>query len=803
MRSSARAVVIGGGIAGASVLYQLVRNGWSDVVLIEQGDLGDGTTWHSAGHCIVPYVSRQMTHFTRESIAIYQGLEAETGRPAGFMEIGSLTLATTTERVDDLRRLEGAARVEDVPYHLISPDEAAAIWPLASLDGVILAGHSPRAGRVDPLSGTAALVAAAVNGGAEVERRTRVVAVDLLASGEWSVKTDRGSIRAEYVVNAAGQWARDLGHLSGIEIPTVPLEHQYILSAPIVELAGVRDLPILRDPDSGFYLRQEGEGLLVGVYEDDVRAWCVDGVPPDFLRKLLPGDIDRIANLIERAGRRVRVLADAGIRTVVNGPDAYTPDDRFVMGPVVGHPTYFVFAGFNSAGVQTSPGAARYLAEWMIEGEPTADLDEYDARRFGPQTRSVRYLTEGAKETYRNHYPVRHPIEERKSGRPSRMSPLHDLLAARGAVFGERFGWERPVWFAPPGESGDDLQSFRRPAWLGAVEAESLAIRDGVGVVDQTSFAKHIVEGPGAAAFLDGLIATALPDVGRIGYAILLGKRGGIALDLTIARLSVDCFYLVGAAAGEVRDRESLIERLPPDGSVRVRTVTTEIGVLTVAGPRSRQLLERVSGTSLASTETPFLSHREIPIGYATVRAMRLSYTGELGWELHLPIEALTPTYLALGDAGHDLGLTDVGYRALDWLGLEMGYGALGSDLTRDYTPIEAGLGHLVKLTKGPFVGRDALIERDATGPAQRRVWLLFDPRSDAQPSGMEPVSLDGSLVGFTVRGGYGSRIGRALAVAYLPPEVIEVGTGLTVAVLGEECPVTLALQPPYRPPRS
>lgn len=803
MRSGARVVVIGGGIAGASVLYQLVRHGWSDVVLVEQGDLADGTTWHSAGHCIVPYVSRQMTHFTRESIATYRRLEAESGRATGFLEIGSLTLATTSERVDELRRLEGAARVEDVPYQLISPDEAAKLWPLASYEGVILAGHSPRAGRVDPSSGTAALAAAAVQGGAEIHRRTRVTAVDLLRSGEWSITTGQGMIRAEYVVNAGGQWARDIGHLSGIDIPTVPLEHQYILSAPIAELAGLRDLPILRDPDRGFYLRQEGEGLLVGVYEDDVRAWAVDGIPPGFLHQLLPGDIDRIASLVECAGRRVKVLADAGIRTVVNGPDAYTPDDRFIMGPVPGHPTYFVFAGFNSAGVQTSPGAARYLAEWMIEGEPTTDLDEYDARRFGPQTRSVRYLVEGAKETYRNHYPVRHPIEERRSGRPSRTSPLHDLLAQRGAVFGERFGWERPVWFAPPGGPAADQQSFHRPGWFNAVRAESLAIRDRVGIVDQTSFAKHIVEGPGAAGFLDKVIATKLPAVGRIGYAIVLAERGGIAMDLTIARLATDRFYLVGAAAGEVRDRHYLLERMPTDGSVRVESVTTEIGVLTVAGPRSAELIERVSGVPLSSTDTPFLSHREIPIGYATVRAMRLSYTGELGWELHLPIEFLRPTYLALREAGADLGLTDVGYRSLDWLGLEMGFGALGSDLTRDYSPMEAGLGRLIRLDKGSFVGRDALLERHASGVDRHRVWLLLEPSSEAQPNGMEPVSRDGELVGFTVRGGFGPRLGRAIAIAYLSTDVVESGSGLTLGILNEEYPVTISAHPPYRLPRS
>jgi len=380
------------------------------------------------------------------------------------------------------------------------------------------------------------------------------------------------------------------------------------------------------------------------------------------------------------------------------------------------------------------------------------------------------------------------------------MSPLHDRLAARGAVFGERFGWERPVWFARSGDVAEDRPSLRRPGWFEAVRAEGLAIAGGVGIIDQTSFSKHIVEGPGAASFLDRIIATALPKPGRIGYAILLTELAGIAVDLTITRLAPDRFYVVGAAAGEIRDRERLRERMPGDDSVRIRTVTSEIGVLTLAGPRSRDLLERASGVSLAAADAPFLSHQEIPIGYVTGRAMRLSYSGEVGWEIHLPIESLEPAYLALAEVGQDLGLVDVGYRALDWLGLEMGYGALGSDLSSDYTPIEAGLGHLTRPSKGPFVGREALIDYLAADPAQQRVWLLFDPASSAFPSGMEPVSCNGQLVGFTVRGGYGPRIGRSIAVAYLPTSVVDSGSRFTVSILGDECPVALSTEPPFSP---
>jgi dimethylglycine dehydrogenase len=800
MRSHARVAVIGGGIAGASVLYHLARLGWTDTILLEQGDLADGTTWHSAGHCIIPYVSRQMTRFTRESIAVFQGLEAESGRSAGFHEIGSLTLAPTYVRADELKRLHGAARVEGVPFELIGPGEVPVIWPQATLDGVIVAGHSPTAGRVDPASATAGLTAAAKRSGAEVQRRTRVLSTQRTSAREWSISTTAGAVRAEYLVNATGQWARETARSAGVQVPIVPLEHQYVLTGAIAELEGAPAQPILRDPDNGFYLRQEGEGLLVGIYEDDVRAWGADGIPPDFLRRLLPGDIHRIAPWLKNAGRRVPILAEAGIRQVVNGPDAYTPDDRFLMGPAPGLPTYFVFAGFNSAGVQTSPGAARYLAEWIVGGEPTADLDEFDLRRFGPHAMASAYVLAGAMETYHNHYPVRHPIEERRSARPLRMSPIHELLAARGAVFGERYGWERPVWFARQGERAEDRQSFRRPAWFDAVKRECLAIRDAVGVVDQTSFSKHLVEGPGAAPFLDRMIATRLPEVGSLGYALMLNAGGGIEIDLTISRLAPDTFYLVGAAAGEVRDAERIREHLPVDGSVSIRTISTEIGVLTVSGPRSRALLERASGVSMPASEFPFMSWRELPIGLTVARALRVSYAGELGWELHVPIETLRTAYLALVAAGEDLGLVDVGYRALDSLGLEKGYGLLGADLTREYTPLRAGLGRLIRFDKGSFIGRDALLRERAAGPTTRLAWLLFEEGSPALPSGMEPVCRDGGLVGFTVRGAYGHRIDRPLAVAYLAPEVLADPRHLTVEILGEEHGVVVSPRPPYDP---
>ena len=674
------------------------------------------------------------------------------------------------------------------------------MWPTASMHGVIAAGYSPTAGRVDPASAAAALAAAAVQRGAEMCLRTRVIATNAAPDGTWLVETSGGAVEADYVVNATGQWARDVGQLAGVVIPVVPLEHQYVLSGPCAESQNGVRLPILRDPDHGFYLRQEGNGLLVGMYEDDARTWGTDGVPHDFLRKLLPPDLDRIVPWFEAAEARVPALARAGIRTIVNGPDAYTSDDRFVMGPVAGSRTYFVFAGFNSAGVQTSPGAARYLAEWIVGGEPTADLDDYDARRFGSHATSMQYLVDGAKETYRNHYPIRYPVQERESGRPLRTSPIHDQLATRRAVFGERFGWERPVWFAAEGETAEDRPSFERPNWFDAVGRECLAIRDRVGVVDQTSFSKHIVTGPGSAAFLDSLIATALPAVGSLRYALLLNSRGTIETDMTIACVAPETYYLVSAAASEVRDRERILELMPSGNDVRLRTVTTEVGVLTITGPSSRELLERITGVELSDTVAPFLSVRNLMVGHCAVRALRVAYSGELGWELHMPVEMLREAYLIIVEAGADLGIRDVGYRALESLGLEKGYGSLGLDLTREYTPLEAGLSGLIRFRKEYFIGRDALLRQREIGVTRSLAWLLLDSHVLATPSGMEPVMRGDDLVGFTVRGGYGYRIDRPLAVCYLPIEILTASPDLSMEIQGEIVPAELSVRPAYDP---
>jgi dimethylglycine dehydrogenase len=699
-----------------------------------------------------------------------------------------------------LKRLAGAARVEGVPFEILTPEDASLIWPTASMHGVIAAGYSSTAGRVDPSSAAATLAMAAVERGAEVCPRTRVIAMNAAADGTWLVETSAGVIKADYVVNAAGQWARDVGQLAGVAIPVVPLEHQYVLSGPCAESQNGVRLPILRDPDHGFYLRQEGNGLLVGMYEDDARTWATDGVPHDFLRKLLPPDLDRIAPWFEAAEGRVPALGRAGIRTIVNGPDAYTSDDRFLMGPVAGSRTYFVFAGFNSAGVQTSPGAARYLAEWVVSGEPTADLDDYDARRFGGYATGTQYLIDGAKETYRNHYPIRYPVQERESGRPLRTSPIHDQLASRRAVFGERFGWERPVWFAGADEVAEDLPSFERPNWFDAVGRECIAVRDRVGVVDQTSFSKYLVTGPGAAAFLDSLIATALPAVGSLRYALLLNSRGTIETDMTIACVSPETYYLVCAAASEVRDRERILELMPPGDAVQLRTVTTEIGVLTITGPRSRELLERVTGVALNDTVAPFMSVRNLMVGHCAVRALRVAYSGELGWELHMPAEMLREAYLIIVEAGAALGIADVGYRALESLGLEKGYGSVGFDLTREYTPLEAGLSGLIRFRKEYFIGRDALLRQRESGVTRAVAWLLLDSDVQATPSGMEPVLRGDELVGFTVRGGYGYRIGRPIAVCYLPTEIITAAPELSLEIQGEIVRAQLSVRPAYDP---
>lgn len=799
MESRARVAIIGGGIGGVSLAYHLAELGWTDVVVLEKGELASGSTWHAAGLCTHFNASRNLTRLLAESIALYRRLEAE-GRPTGFREVGSVRLASAPDRMDEYRHALGRARVLGLPFELVDRDRIRELCPLLELDDVLGGLWIPTDGYVDPSSVTNALAGLARERGARIERRTRVRALRPRPGGGWDVETDRGDLEAGIVVNAAGMWARQVGRMAGVELPIVPLSHHYLVTDAVPELAGFpREIPVIRDPERSFYLRAEGEGLLVGPFEPEAAAWAVDGVPWDFEQRLLPEDLPRIEGVLELAAERAPALRTAGIRRIVNGPDGYTPDGRCLMGWVPGVRDLFVLAGFSIFGIVFGGGAGRYAAEWIVEGQPSLDLWEVDVRRFGPYAATEPYLVPKALDVYGHEYAIHYPHQERPAGRPVKTDPLYDRLRERGAVMGFRFGWERPLWFAPAGVEPADELTFRTPNWLEHVAAECRAVRERVGVLDQTSFAKYELSGPGARELLDRLCANRLPDRdGRIVVTQMLDDAGGIQCDLTITRLAEDRWYVVSAAATEVHDLDWISRHLPEDGSVRLENVTGRIGVLTLAGPRSRELLARLTEADVSNEAFPYMSARWIRVASAPeVLALRISYEGELGWELHLPIEHLRSAYDALVEAGEPLGLADFGYRALESLRMEKGYRLWGADIGPEFTPLEAGLERFVAFDKGGFIGREALLRQREEG-IRRTLACLVVETADALPHSDEPVLQGERVVGYVACAERGHVVGATIAHAYLPVELGRIGTRLEVEILGERRPAEVVTSPLY-----
>lgn len=801
MESRARVAIIGGGIGGVSLAYHLAELGWTDVVVLEKGELASGSTWHAAGLCTHFNASRNLTRLLAESIALYRRLEAE-GRPTGFREVGSVRLASAPDRMDEYRHALGRARVLGLPFELVDRDRIRELCPLLELGDVLGGLWIPTDGYVDPSSVTNALAGLARERGVRIERRTRVTALRPRPGGGWDVETDRGDLEAGIVVNAAGMWARQVGRMAGVELPIVPLSHHYLVTDAVPELAGLpREIPVIRDPERSFYLRAEGEGLLVGPFEPEATAWAVDGVPWDFEQRLLPEDLPRIEGVLELAAERAPALRTAGIRRIVNGPDGYTPDGRCLMGWVPGVRDLFVLAGFSIFGIVFGGGAGRCAAEWIVEGRPSLDLWEVDVRRFGPYAATEPYLVPKALDVYGHEYAIHYPHQERPAGRPVKTDPLYDRLRERGAVMGFRLGWERPLWFAPPGVEPADELTFRTPNWLEHVAAECRAVRERVGVLDQTSFAKYELSGPGARELLDRLCANRLPDRdGRIVVTQMLDDAGGIQCDLTITRLAEDRWYVVSAAATEVHDLDWISRHLPEDGSVRLENVTGRTGVLTLAGPRSRELLARLTEADLSNEAFPYMSARWIRVASAPeVLALRISYEGELGWELHLPIEHLRSAYDALVEAGEPLGLADFGYRALESLRMEKGYRLWGADIGPEFTPLEAGLERFVAFDKGGFIGREALLRQREEG-IRRTLACFVVETADALPHGDEPVLAGERVVGYVACAERGHVVGATIAHAYLPVDLARPGTRLEVEVLGERRPAEVVTGPLYDP---
>lgn len=812
MKTHSRVVVIGGGIAGCSVLYHLAKMGWSDVVLVERKELTSGTTWHSVGNTPMFTSSLNVLRLLKYSNELYQSLEAETGQAVGYHQVGSLRLATNRDLLTWYKQIEAMAKIVGVQEEVISPEEAKELNPFLNVDGLLAVSHLHGDGYLDAASVTFALAKGAKMRGAEIYRDTRVTAVTRNATGDWDVVTDSGTISAEIVVNAAGQWGTEIGKMVGVTLPLVPMEHQYVVTEAIPELKKLtREIPVTRDPERVFYIRQETDGLLIGIFEANPLPWGVLGIPPDFVQQLLPVRFEQIETYMERAIERIPVLGQVGFKKIVNGPDAYSPDGRCLMGPVPGVRNFFVLAGFSCFGIANSGGAGRFCAEWIVNGVPSVDMWEYDVRRFGDYAAAKSFLVPKAIEAYAMDYAVHYPHEERPAGRNVKTSPIYDLLKSRGAVFGARHGWERAMWFAPTGVKPVDELSFHHPNWFEHVGEECRAVRERVGVLDQTSFGKLEVTGQGAADFLDRLCANKISSrIGRIVVTQMLNERGGVECDLTVTRVAENKFWVITAAATTTHDFDWIERHLPMDGSVATRNVTAEYACLSLMGPKARDVLSRLSDDEVSNPAFPFLTCRDIHIGYAPVRAFRVSYVGELGWELYHPIEYQRSVYETLMEAGREYGIVNYGYRALDSLRMEKGYRLWGMDMNTQTTPFEAGLGNFVKpdkidsLTGAPigFIGKGALVKQREEGLKTVLVSLVVEG-SDSIPHGWEPV-LDGEgIVGYVTSGDYGHTLSETIALAYVPASCSEPGTRLGIKILGERYDATVVRMPRYDPENS
>ena len=764
MKTHARVVVIGGGVVGAGTLYHLARKGWSDVVLVERRELTSGSTWHAAGLLPLFNMSYSVGQIHKSSVELYRTLEEETGQNVGLRLVGNIRLAMNRDRMDEYHQYAGVARTIGVEVEFLTPAEVKEIWPLCNTDGLVGAIRHPGDGYVQPADLTQALATGARKRGAALYRNTTVTAITRTAGGEWRVHTDRGDVVCEHVVSATGSFARRTGAMVGLEVPVIPVQHQYIVTEPHPAIqarhaAGLAEMGVLRESDGSWYLREERGGLILGPYEAGAPACYVDGPAEDCEYELFQEDLERLEPHIEAAIRRVPAFGEVGVKQVFNGAICYTPDGSPVIGPAWGLDNFWLNEG-HSFGITAAGGAGMQLAEWMVEGEPGIDMLGVDPRRFGDYaTRG--YLVKKNEEAYANVFTIHYPDEERPAARPLRTAPCHDRLKALGAVFGQKFGWERANWFAPEGVEAVDDWSFRRSRWFEPVGRECRNVATNVGVLDMSAFAKCRVSGPGAESFLDRLVANRLPArSGPVRLVHALNTRGGVHSEFTVWREGEESFYLVSAGAFQRLDHDWLRRHAPRDGSVRFDDLTNRRGVLVVAGPKSRELLARVTDADLSSAAFPWLSGRWVDVGLAPCLALRVNYVGELGWELHHPIEYQNHVFDALMEAGGDLWLAPFGIRAMDSMRIEKSYRMVGTELSIEYAALESGLGRFVHLNKGDFIGRDALHRWMERGFSNRLVTLEVHDATDADPLGNNPVFAGGALVGRATGGNYGFRGG-------------------------------------------
>jgi dimethylglycine dehydrogenase len=800
MTDHARVVIIGGGAVGCSALYHLAQLGWTDCLLLERDELTSGSTWHAAGNCPNFSTNWNIIKFQRHSTRLYAGLGDAVDYPINYHITGSIRLAHSQDRLDEYKHVIAMARAQGIDFELLSPAEIKAKYPFMEMHDIVGGLWDPYDGDIDPSQLTQAYAKGAKDKGCRVQRFTKVTALRQKPDKSWIVTTDKGEISCEIVVNAAGYRAGEIMEMVGQYLPIISMSHQYLVTETIPELEAYQaKLPLMRDPDVSYYLRQERAGFILGPYEKErAQAHWRNGIPADFAYQLYPDDLDRLESYIEAAIGRVPLLGKVGVQRVINGPIPYSPDGNPYIGPAHGFSNFFQACCF-SFGIAQSGGAGKTVAEWIAHGEPEWDFWSLDPRRYtNYATKS--YVIDKAIELYQNEYAIAYPNNEWPAGRPAKVTPLYDRLKAKGASFCARGGWERAAWFPRAQDDATPRPSFRRTNWHDAVAAECQAVRERVALLDLGGFTKFEISGPGAETWLDSMICGKLPKLGRITLSYMLNDKGGIVSEFTITRLAENRFYLISAAAAEWHDIDWIEKHLPADGSVNLTNLSARLGSIIIAGPKARAVLGAVTEADLSNKAFPWLSAQEIEIGFARMLALRVNYVGELGWELHCPVENMVAVYEALWAAGEPHGIADFGMYAMDSLRLEKCYRGWKSDMTHEYTPLMASLDRFVDFQKPDYKGLKALIKERQLGPKEIFVPLLLDDAKDCDAPSCSPVYLGDQYVGLVSSGGYGHTIGKSIALAYVRTDLAKPGTELDVMVLGERRKARVAAEPLYDP---
>lgn len=820
--SAARVVIIGGGVAGCSIAYHLTRLGWQDVLVLERGELSSGSTFHSAGLVGLLRSSVSLTRMMMYSSDLYDQLEAETGLGIGWRKVGSLRLASSPERLLEIKRQAGWAKTFGLPLELIGPAEAQRLFPIMDIGGVLGAVYLPLDGYLDPSALAAALAKGARERGARFRTGARVERIGVADGRVRSVITAEGETACEVVVNAAGIWAPHIGALAGVSVPIIPMEHQYLVTKPVAGMS--RDFPTMRDPDTLIYYRPEGSGgLVMGGYERNPRAWGLDGIPADFNHKLLDPVHERFEEIMTNALRRTPILERAEVVRFINGPEAFTPDGEFVLGESPEVKGLFTAAGFCAHGIAGAGGVGQVMAEWIAAGRPGLDLWRMDIRRFGAHYASQSYTLARVNEIYSTYYDIHYPNEERLSARNLRLSPVYPRLQALGASFGEKSGWERPNWFDGGQQSDGQSPSISAPvagpaAWLNrhsspAIGREHRACRARAALFDESSFSKMELSGPGALDCLQALTDQEMNQpVGAVTYTQMLNERGGIECDCTVTRLAPDRFQLVTGTAFGRHDLDWLRAHAPAGGALSIRDTTSQSCCIGLWGPRARDILSQVTKANVSNAAFPYMTAQPLVVGHVPALALRVTYVGELGWEFYAPAEYGLQLWDTLWEAGQPAGLAAGGYRAIESLRLEKGYRYWSADITPEHNPYEAGLGFCVKLGKGDFIGRDALRAAKARGLTRKLCALTLATvesgalRSEAaglppaHAIGGEPILCEGQVIGRVTSGGYGYTIGKAIAYGYLPIQHSAAGTPLELELFGERVAARVEREPLYDP---